>query len=311
MVAGGTLVIGYDGSEDAREAVRRAGALRTGRRALLVTVWESLAGMLLHTDVESLEGPMRDAARELDEADRDRARQRAGEGAELAREAGLDAEPFPVQGRPKAWPALLEVAETEDAAAVVVGSRGLSGVRSALVGSVSAGVLGHAERPVLVVPVREEGEHEGPVVIGYDGSEPARHAVEEAGRLLSGRPALVVSAWTSAYDVAPTAALGAPAGIGGDAADQLDEEIERGARARSEEGAEVARAAGLDPEARAERTEGNVWTTLLRVAGDIDAAAVAVGSRGRSALASALLGSVSRGVVTHATGPVLVVPRKR
>jgi hypothetical protein len=35
----------------------------------------------------------------------------------------------------------------------------------------------------------------GPIVIGYDGSVAAEHAVREAGELLGGRPALVVVVW--------------------------------------------------------------------------------------------------------------------
>ena len=43
--AGGPLLLCYDGSEDARRAIERAGAIHAGRRALVVTVWQPAAGL--------------------------------------------------------------------------------------------------------------------------------------------------------------------------------------------------------------------------------------------------------------------------
>ena len=57
-----------------------------------------------------------------------------------------------------------------------------------------------------------------------------------------------------------------------------------------------------------ERAEVTVWQAVLAVADEHDASLVVVGSRGRSAIRSAVLGSVSYGIVHHSTRPVLVVP---
>jgi nucleotide-binding universal stress UspA family protein len=75
----------------------------------------------------------------------------ASEDAELAAAAGFTAMPIAVEASGPIAETIVAVAEERDAAAIVVGSRGLSGVRSALAGSVSTGVVHHARRPVLVV----------------------------------------------------------------------------------------------------------------------------------------------------------------
>lgn len=68
---------------------------------------------------------------------------------ERATAKGVVARPVSVPGDP-----VLEVpayAERMNADLIVIGSRGLGGVTSALLGSVSRGVLKHADRPVLIV----------------------------------------------------------------------------------------------------------------------------------------------------------------
>ena len=154
----GIALIAYDGSDAAAAAIRRAGHLLGPRRAIVTHVWDSLAALLLHTDVRGLTGSMREAADELDEEDRRDAERVAAEGAELAREAGFDAEAHALQGKPKAWPTLLAKADAIDAAVVVIGSRGQGAVKSALLGSVSSGLLHHTRRPVLVVPPTGGGD---------------------------------------------------------------------------------------------------------------------------------------------------------
>jgi nucleotide-binding universal stress UspA family protein len=46
---------------------------------------------------------------------------------------------------------LLEMAREREAAVVVVGSYGISGLRTRLLGSVSRKVIEHCDRPVLVI----------------------------------------------------------------------------------------------------------------------------------------------------------------
>ncbi|GAA3309179.1 universal stress protein [Nonomuraea dietziae] len=80
----------------------------------------------------------------------------AKEGAELALASGLtDVGYRAVADRSSIWQAIVDLADELDASLVITGSRGLAGVRSVLLGSVSNHVLHHARRPTLIVPPGE------------------------------------------------------------------------------------------------------------------------------------------------------------
>jgi nucleotide-binding universal stress UspA family protein len=90
-------------------------------------------------------------AREVEEELHERARHTAQEGAALARAAGLQAKGLAVADEVHVADAIVEAARKRDAAAIVVGSRGLTGLRARLEGSTSNAVLKHAHCPVVVV----------------------------------------------------------------------------------------------------------------------------------------------------------------
>jgi nucleotide-binding universal stress UspA family protein len=145
------------------------------------------------------------------------------------------------------------------------------------------------------------------VLIAYDGSSPARNAIEQAARLFPGRPALVVTVWASAREVAGAARAALPASIIDDAVSNLDTVAEREASETAEQGAECARSAGIAASASAVRADPSVSASILHAAHEEHALAVVVGSRGRFGLRSALLGSVSNAIVHHCRRPVVVV----
>jgi nucleotide-binding universal stress UspA family protein len=140
------ILICYDGSPGAGRAIEAAATLLGSRRAVVLDVAPPI------TTAESLAtlGPLVPGAafEQMNTAD---AGQVAARGAELARSSGFEAEARGALGAPT-WEGVVDVADELDAAVIVIGSRGLSGLRETLDGSLSHQVAEHAGRPVLIVP---------------------------------------------------------------------------------------------------------------------------------------------------------------
>jgi nucleotide-binding universal stress UspA family protein len=147
------VLFGYDGSAGAQRAIERAGSLVESAPATVLTVCEPTEGLSGHDPADLISdvvARLTGLAEEMDEIGLELAERTAAEGAELARKAGFDAAPRTATGKP--WPAIMEAADELHADLVVVGTRGLSSVESALTGSVADGLVHHCRRPLLVVP---------------------------------------------------------------------------------------------------------------------------------------------------------------
>lgn len=144
------------------------------------------------------------------------------------------------------------------------------------------------------------------LLIGYDGSPDAQSAIERAGELLPGRPAVVLTVWEQLVET--LARIGAGMPMGELDFETVDRAVEDEARKKAEEGAERARTAGLEAQARIRVRDASIGGSILAEAAGIDAEAIVLGSRGLTGVKSLLLGSVSHAVLQHADRPVLVVP---
>ncbi len=148
------ILIAYDGSEDAKAAIAEAAALFPGEPATILTVWQRFVDTMARAGT-ALGAPAIVDLDEVDDASEQAALETAEEGAAHARELGLDARPGTATLRTTVADAVLHEAEHISAKAIVMGTRGLTGIKSMLLGSVSHGVLHHADRPVVVVPSPE------------------------------------------------------------------------------------------------------------------------------------------------------------
>lgn len=135
------VIVGYDGSPCAKAALRTAIEVghAYGEKVIVAFGYElnPVAG-----EIHDYHAALKDlASRQLEDA-----RTVAEDGAELET---VIVERAPAQG-------LAELAAERDARVIVVGTRGESPIRGALLGSTPHKLLQLADRPVLVVPFADE-----------------------------------------------------------------------------------------------------------------------------------------------------------
>lgn len=160
---GDTVLIAYDGSDQARLAVEHAGRFLSAKNAYILTVWEpihrqaaraaGMSGMMQH-DWSA------DASTEPNDDDPayTEAVNVCQEGVELARQNGFATEPFLVESGTAIWSAIVDAADELDVDLIVTGTRALSGWKSLLQSSVSDSIIKNAGRPVLIVPPASEDD---------------------------------------------------------------------------------------------------------------------------------------------------------
>jgi nucleotide-binding universal stress UspA family protein len=143
-------------------------------------------------------------------------------------------------------------------------------------------------------------------VIGYDGSQQAAAAIDQAGALLPGTRALVVTVWKPISEILLAVSLG-PAPLISDPAD-LDERQRRGAETVARDGVKRAERAGLQAEPLVVRARGPIWQVLDDVAREHDGRVIACGSERGPGVETMLQSRVAVALLHHASRPVLVVP---
>jgi nucleotide-binding universal stress UspA family protein len=228
----------------------------------------------------------------------------------VAEESGFDRPPRARLTRGDPAEKIVALADEEDARLVIVGSRGRGALRSAVLGSVSSRVADRSRRPVLVVAPGASrafrlslSERAPSIVCGVDDSDAAKLAARHAAALARslGLRLVLVNVYGDRRRALSPAGSGALPHYGAVALD-----AER--RSASEALHDVAKliGPGLDPELKLVRDE--LPRALAHRADRDRALFVVVGSRSRTPLTSALLGSGWKPVAASARCPVMVVP---
>lgn len=275
------VLVGYDDSEGAKDAVRLTRTLCAGRDAdaLLVNVLPWSGGL-----------PVAYRLLGYDEAP-----------AWKTFFAAAEAELSPMRAAHRTYaggsPAKLlnELAEDEDVDLVVIGSPHRGAIGRAFIGSVAEGLLHGASVAVVAAPRGYRNRvHDGfaRVVVGYDGSA-------EAGIALGRGMTIAAREESELHVITVTAPVLAPGPFAGPTPSTLPD-----ARDVVIRGIKM-----VDPDvdARGQVVEGLAARELAEYCGPDDL--LLVGSRSYGPFRRTLVGSVSSALIHEAPCPVLVVPR--
>jgi nucleotide-binding universal stress UspA family protein len=144
------------------------------------------------------------------------------------------------------------------------------------------------------------------VLLCYDGTDPAVHAVAVAAKLFPGAHANVLNVWEPIERiVARYSALGPYFGDGvGDA----DAGIEAEARAMATAGAKLASEAGLEATPHTAALRTSVWEAVLEAADRLDVDAIITGTRSLHGVREVLSNALSHALLQNSKRPVLAIP---
>ena len=144
------------------------------------------------------------------------------------------------------------------------------------------------------------------ILICFDGSDRAAHAIAVAGQLFPGAEATIVHVWeTIEHIVARYAAL---APYLGESIGEADASAEQQSGSVAQDGAKLAEQAGLRATARNATLTTSVWEAVLDVAEAQGAGVVITGTRSLKGVREVLAGTLSHALLQHSHIPLLAIP---
>jgi nucleotide-binding universal stress UspA family protein len=188
---------------------------------------------------------------------------------------------------------LVDVAEEGNAGIIVIGRRGKSRLERAFVGSVTARVIGHSSKDVLVVP---ENASIGwkKIFLATDGSRFSGSATDKA----------INFAQSYGSEFAVISVVDVPSEFYAEAPKAVEDLIKK-AKEFVAAVKEKAEASGI--KASTFVGEGEAYEVITNTALREKADVIVMGSHGRAGIKKILMGSVTEKVIGYAPCPVLVV----
>lgn len=304
------ILLPYDGSQSARNALELAAQLSiAGQEAVTgLTLLQVIGGSYLARHVHNVD-------LRVNRMDQDKEWQRIRkryveeevlpvleEGKKILQALGVQA---PIEVRileGKVGDEIIRLAQEEAFSTIIMGRRGLSPIKALFLGSVTRSVLSQAQGETVYVAAQEAEPQAGsgifPLLLPIDGSESSFAAVSQAAALLQAFRTIEPS--LTLFHVIDIALMGLKTREGPDPLVEEGEEILAASR-------RILQEAGLEGCWEEKLVSGEPAQAIVQQAQEGGYPLIMMGSRGQSALAKFLLGSVTSNVVHTASGAAVAV----
>lgn len=156
-----TMLIAYDGSDQAKRALTDAAHLLRPRHVEILTAWEPLHRQAARAvSMSGLRQADWSAGAEEEDPAYTEARRICREGVELAESLGLRARAHLVETATAIWSAIVDAAKELRPDVIVTGTRAVTGFKSLWTSSTADAVVSHAGIPVFIVPPLNDEDEE-------------------------------------------------------------------------------------------------------------------------------------------------------
>lgn len=194
----------------------------------------------------------------------------------------------------EAYERIVDLASSENGDLIIMGRKGLTHLDKALIGNVTARVIGYSHRDILVVPNNTAVGWEN-ILVATDGSRFSDVAVEHAinfAKAYGGRLKVL-------------SVVNVPAETYGESPKLVDDLVNR-AKGYVEAVGKKSSDAGIPSETFIKEAE-EAYQAIIQIAKEQEIHTIVLGSHGRTGLKRLLMGSVTEKVIGNAPCPVLVV----
>ena len=188
---------------------------------------------------------------------------------------------------------IVDLADAENCDLIIMGRRGLRPVERMLVGRITARVIGLSQREVLVVP-NNTAVGWKTIVVATDGSKYSALAVDRA----------IAFAQSYGGELKVLSVVDVPTEFYAEAPQAVDDLVKK-AKEYVAKVKQQAEAAWIKAEAFVGEAEAH--EAITKLAREVKADMIVLGSHGRTGMRRLLMGSVAEKVIGYATCPVLVV----
>jgi nucleotide-binding universal stress UspA family protein len=144
------------------------------------------------------------------------------------------------------------------------------------------------------------------ILICYDGSERAAHAIAVSASLFPGAEAHVLNVWEPMERI--VARYSAVGPYIGDGIGEADAGIEKDAKELASAGAKLATDAGLVATGHTVPMRSTVWEAVCNAAEELDVDAIVTGTRSLHGVREALANTLSHSLLQHSRRAVLAIP---